>query len=299
MTTANPTVLFVGESPPPGAAPDVRPFDCASGDRLAKVLGLVSRACLLDHVPRDNIFHEAGVGIGDGPKWNDETATERGHELLTVGSPHCLHAETIVALGRKPGEALGLPPSTTWGTWHRFAGHGVDVLACPHPSGRGSILQVPAARIDARRYLLPEVVAGTTTLRPWHFDLDESDILFDLGAALSPLDVALGVAALRVCQEVHRAQSVPRWEMLKDLSVVQYRGTVDVPLRAIATACPDGFMAVADVLSRVGKDRINVSRIGTELRTRAKAAAADPRCKDYPTAVLRATIGRFVALGVV
>ena len=37
-------LLFVGESPPAGSPPDFRPFDCASGTRLASVLGLIDRA---------------------------------------------------------------------------------------------------------------------------------------------------------------------------------------------------------------------------------------------------------------
>lgn len=295
-TAARPTVLLVGESPPPNAPPGFRPFDCDSGSRLAKVLGLTARAHLLDHVPIDNIFHTPGVGIVEGSKWDDDLARSQGRHIVEVGSDACPHAETIVALGRKSATALGLPVALPWGAWTRV--DEMTILACPHPSGRASLLRDPATRLDARRYLLPELIAGCPTLRPWHFDLDESEVLFDLAAALSPQDVALGVAVLRVCQEVHRAQSAPRWQMLKNLTAEQYRGTVDVSMRTLAAVCPVGTAGLADVLSRVGAERINVARVGTELRTRAKAAASDLRVRDYPVSVLRATIGRYAVMGV-
>ena len=43
------SIVFVGESPPAGAPPDFSPFDCASGTRLASILGLRDRATLLAH----------------------------------------------------------------------------------------------------------------------------------------------------------------------------------------------------------------------------------------------------------
>src|SRR5687767_6185322 len=74
------TILFVGESPPAGAPPNFRPFDCASGSRLAKALGLVDRAALLDNVPFTNVF-PTPTGVRGCPPWSAPAATLRGHAL--------------------------------------------------------------------------------------------------------------------------------------------------------------------------------------------------------------------------
>lgn len=273
-----PDVLFVGESPPTGAPPDFVPFDCNSGDRLAKVMGLVSRAVLLAHVPRANIFDTPGVGVTDRSEWDKDAARARGQLIC------CSHAtRTVVALGRRPAAALGIDDLVPWGTWRRIGG--VTVLVAPHPSGRASVLGQAGPRLDARRYLMPELVIGCPALRPWHFDLDDVGVLVDLGAAISPHDVALGVAIVRVVTEVHRAVATPRGFKGK---LADYRATADVGLPTLALHAAQGAEHVADLLQ--------LRRGATELYARAKPAAVMPEVQDYPVAVLRATIGRHAAI---
>lgn len=269
------SLLFIGESPPPGAGPDFQPFDCASGDRLATLgLGLKSRRELLDRIPRANIFNEPGVGAPGGPKWSRVEAAKSGERFLQRHGP-------FVALGRDVARALGVDGEPPWGSWHRVDGR--DIIAAPHPSGRSPVLNSIAGRATTRRALLPEVVVGCPDLRPWHFNLDNQDVLADLGAAVSPLDPALGVAVLRVADEVWRAKVSP----LPNRSIESHRRIVDMPLRYLAMACMER-QSLVDILAEL-------PRISTELRSRSKAAA--PMFRDYPVEVLRATVGRYVALG--
>lgn len=275
------SLLFIGESPPPGAPPNFQPFDCASGDRLATLgLGLKSRRELLDHVPRANIFDEPGVGAPGGPKWSRVEAAKSGERFLR-------RKGTLVALGRDVARALGVDGEPPWGSWHRFSapfGGTGAIIAAPHPSGRSPVLNSIAGRATTRRALMPEIVAGCDGLRPWHFNLDYPDILADIGAAVSPLDPALGVAVLRVADEVWRAKVAPR-----DIPIDIYRNSVDRPLSWYANSCKMGLPSLAFRLDAI-------PRAATELRSRRNAAA--PMFRDYPVEVLRATVGRYVALGV-
>lgn len=279
-----PSVLFVGESPPLGAAPDFRPFDCASGKRLAKILGFTDLAVLLEHVPRDNIFRQPGVGMPGGPKWDPQNARICGEALLASTA-----ADTIVALGRRTGAALGVAGSPPWGTWSR--GRLPDIVVAPHPSGASTALGTDEAKVDCRRYLLPELVAGCPTLRPWHFDLSDPGVLLDLGAAVSPYDVGLGVAVVRVACEVHRAQAVPTVLAREGVTLDGYREHADVSLQCLVARAHDEIVCVPS-------ERPVAAFFSRELRLRARAAAKDPRVKCYPVSVLRATIGRYVAVGV-
>lgn len=206
MTAAAPTVLFVGESPPPGAAPDFRPFDCASGTRLAKhVLGLVDRAALLDHVPRVNVFLTP-TGPAGCPPW------DAGRAATAVG--HVAHDavrngyESLVLLGGKVAAAFGLDhlPAISHGcVTDSFAG--LSALYLPHPSGASTSLNDPVVLRDARRAALPELVLGCFTLRPWHFRLDDPAVLADLAAAVSPHDPAVGAAALLYAASEHKSRT--------------------------------------------------------------------------------------------
>jgi len=205
-----PSILFVGESPPPGAAPYFRPFDCASGTRLATILlGLRGRDELLAHVPRANIF-DVPTGPPGCPGWSAVDARGNAIGLLSkvAGS-----ARTIVALGRKVAEALGMPHAVpdralNWtpqvGTsWQRM---GVRCVYVPHPSGASPVLNDGALRADMRAMLLPELVLGAPGLRPWHFRLDDPATLADLAAAISPRCPALGAAALTWAAEQNTAR---------------------------------------------------------------------------------------------
>lgn len=204
------SLLLIGESPPPGAAPDFRPFDCASGTRLASImLGLRGRDELLAHVPRTNIF-DAPTGPHGCQKWDAAVARMRGATTLHKMSTR---VRTIVALGRKTAEALGIPhavPDRTlnWTpplgtTWQRM---GTRCIYAPHPSGASSALNSAEVRADMRAMLIPELILGAPTLRPWHFRLDDPATLADLSAALSPRCPALGAAALTWAAEQHVAR---------------------------------------------------------------------------------------------
>lgn len=283
----SPTVLLIGESPPLGAPPDFQPFDCDSGDRLAKVIGLLDRATLLAHVPRANIFSTPGVGCPGGPKWDSEAA--RRVDILPVP-----HDGSVVTLGRRPAEAFGVTGTPPWGS--AFG----RIVVAPHPSGRGTVLNLPGPRVDARRYLLPEILAGCPGLRPWHFSCDRHpEVAVDLGAAICPHDPGLGLAAVRVTREVWSAVAVPTGEGGRR-TIDEYRSTVDVSFRTVIKAAARGRDELAEALSRVAgtPERVNVARIRKELRWRSESARSLPEIRDYPIAVLRATAGRYSALGV-
>lgn len=288
MADARPSVVFVGESPPSGAPPNFIPFDCSSGDRLAKLaLGLRFRADLLAHVERVNIFDVPGMGAQGGPKWDADVAAMSAAAIRTHRRSTCAGRTTIVALGRDVGEAFVVGGKRMpWGTWMRL--DDVDVVFTPHPSGRASVLNTNDARVSARRYLLPEIVAGCRGLRPWHFDLSDHGVLADLGAAVSPFDPSLGVAALRISDEVWRSPVAPRgWTRRK------FGAAVDISLLGLARACRVGIQALGTALAFAG---LHIPRIETDLRSRSKAAAS--LVAGYPVEVLRATVGRYVALGV-
>lgn len=222
-TTSQPSVLFVGESPPPEAPKDFRPFDCASGTRLARhVLGLVDRAALLAHVPRANVFDEP-TGPAGCPPWNPEAARSRaaGHMLaFLLGGPSVRASDgrgpairAYVLLGAKVADAfnlgyLALPVGTSVST--DAPGGPLYFLRLPHPSGASTAMNDPAAVRACRAAALPELVLGCPTLRPWHFRLDDPAVLADLAAAVSPHDPAVGAAALLYAAEQHRLASAER-----------------------------------------------------------------------------------------
>ena len=197
-------LLFVGESPPAGSPPDFRPFDCASGTRLASVLGLIDRATLLEHVPMRNLF-ASPVGVPGAPRWDAGDASQRARHLayLRGHSDDTKYRTAIVALGRRVADAFDLPTAcagarvpvpailTQWR--HNL---GPLITYAPHPSGSSQALNDPATRAAVRRTLLPELVLGCPSLRPWHFRLDDPAILADLAVAIAPSCVAVGVAAL-------------------------------------------------------------------------------------------------------
>lgn len=203
------SILLIGESPPPGAAPDFRPFDCASGTRLATImLGLRGRDELLAHVPRTNIF-DAPTGPPGCPKWDAPRARMNGATVFY----RMPEQRTIVALGRKTAEALGMPHAVpdkalNWTpplgtTWDRM---GTRCIYAPHPSGASSALNNAEVRGDMRATLMPELILGAPTLRPWHFRLDDPATLADLAAAVSPRCPALGAAALTWAAERNTAR---------------------------------------------------------------------------------------------
>lgn len=204
------SLLFVGESPPAGSSPDFRPFDCASGTRLASALGLIDRATLLEHVPMCNLF-DAPTGVQDAPRWDADAAFIAANKIADeLGS-----SSGVVALGRRVADAFDLPTAdvrsripappilTQWR--HTYCACGPIVTYVPHPSGASQALNDPATRSAVRRTLLPEMVLGCPTLRPWHFRLDDPAVLVDLAVAVAPSCVAVGIAAMLWARSQHVA----------------------------------------------------------------------------------------------
>lgn len=285
----NPTILFVGESPPSGAPPDFRPFDCASGSRLAKVLGLVDREALLSNVPFANVF-QTPTGVRDCPPWDPAIARHHGQAIRLAHRSTVAGRTTFVALGDRAKAALGrsdLRPCT----WHREDCDVTadDLVAVPHPSGQSQALNTEEQRQEIRRAILPDLCAATnTTLRPWHFRLDESAVLADVGLALCPLDPALGGAAAVICGEVWRAVTGPA-----SVALGEYKRSVDVPLPILGRWCRDGREVVQREIEPLG---VPARSFAAEVRSRHKFAARTlPR---PPSAEVRAAYARLVALGV-
>lgn len=289
MSDLRPSVVLVGESPPPNAPPDFKPFDCASGTNLCRYLGLAGRAVLLEHIPRDNIFHAPGVGIKDGPAWDAADARVRGRRLLRgLDINNSWKGPTVaVALGDDPGKALGVG-DLPWYAWRRDPETGVHVVTAPHPSGRASIVNHSReAAATFRRALLPDILAGCPTLRPWHFTLSLEEIKADLGAALCPYDPAVGVIAAVLAWEAGAAPAL----MPETYAALQGLSLLDI-IRALAAPVGGESKTRTELLRNLFR-----LRRGTDLHARVKSAARTV-VADYPAEVLRATIGRYVALGV-
>lgn len=201
------TVLFVGESPPPGAPAGFRPFDCASGTRLARhALGLVDRAALLDHVPLVNLF-DRPTGPKGTPAWQPAVAEEAA--FAVCGAPRARACKSVVMLGSRVAEAfrcghLPGPISSTIG-YCTAAGLGpVVVVRAPHPSGASTVLNDAGLVREVRRALLPELVLGVPTLRPWHFRLDDPAVLEDVALVVAPLRPSAGLVALEHAASQYR-----------------------------------------------------------------------------------------------
>ncbi len=293
-------ILFVGESPPPKATPSFIPFDCDSGTRAGRdILGFRradARALFLGHCPRTNIF-TTPTGPKGCPPWNAEDASMNGGRLLWKAKDD--GRRVVIALGRQTAEALGMPRPA--GIDRRNIAPVVTTMwmcsdiAClylPHPSGQSKVLRNAATRAEVRRAVLPEVVAGIPTLRPWHFDLGDPAVLADLGAALCPMQPDVGIAAALVAAERQRfleaAEKAPLTAIMTD-----GRGRAscepnpcDHPMREIVkTLCQDG-----------GAHRLS-ERWGLSPKRIESAARSQPAGATFDRAALRATIARYVAWG--
>lgn len=286
MSDVRPTVVIVGESPPPKAPPGFVPFDCDSGTRLAtKAIGLLSRAPLLAHVPRVNVFDEPGVGITKGKPWSKPAATIAATNVMVKHrSPK--HPTTFVVMGNKVKTAFDLEhlPAYSW-TIDKL--HPLHVVACPHPSGQNTSLNIASVQATTRRLLIPELVAGCSGLRPWHWNLDDKAVLADLGAALCPTEPVLGVAVAASVRDLHAYCTAQR------PGESRLAGTADISnsLLDLMQAAHDGPDRVLDLWQVEGGKR-------RDLKARMKAVKTSGIVADYPPEVLRATMGRYVALGV-
>lgn len=284
------SLIFVGESPPLGAAPDFNPFDCASGTRLAKImLGLRDREVLLQHTTRSNIFDTPTGVKGAADPWVPEVARARG-AIMT------LPAMTI-ALGRRTAEALGMPdvPATAsfnWApplltTWQRGTGL---VMYAPHLLGASSVLNDALVRTEVRAALIPELVIGCPSLRPWHFRLDEPDVLAGLAAAVAPAWPSIGAAALTWADSMHKAQHAHDMLTLYVPREYDPEQTWDVPLRVIAQLLSrTGGAAVLSALWTSGR---NTTFLAKEAK-RSYVALNERRSLT----TMRATQARYLAAG--
>lgn len=209
------SIVLVGESPPANSPPDFAPFDCASGTRLASILGLRDRATLLAHVPRDNLF-VATTGIDGAPAWNFERSLAGADDVRDRAPPRTV----FVLLGRRVAEAFLIPRpvpvssaikwapmvGSTWKDSGSAEGWPRRCIYIPHPSGANSTYTAEIKR-EVRQMLLPELILGAPTLRPWHFNLADPLVLHDLAVAVSPLCPALGAAAMVWADGQHKAQA--------------------------------------------------------------------------------------------
>ena len=246
-----PTVLFVGESPPAGAAPDFVPFDCASGTRLANLLGLLDRATLLAHVPRANLF-TTPTGVAGASDWVTGEATRRA---LTLS----WDVRSVVALGRRVADAFHVPcvdgrsktpaPPLLTAWRYPFRDDGPLVTYAPHPSGASTTLGDPETRQAVRFALVAELVLGCPTLRPWHFNLVDLQVIAAIGVAVSPHAPAVGVATVLWAAGQHKARDARLATPLLSRVAAQGLGTAvaqaarddatlapawDIPLREVA-----------------------------------------------------------------
>lgn len=207
------SIVFVGESPPAGAPPDFSPFDCASGTRLASILGLRDRATLLARVPRDNLF-ATPTGIDGAPTWNFKRSMDAADEVR--GRAHV--RSVFVLLGHRVADAFLIPrpvPVSSVIKWAPMVGSTwkdpgpVGERTCiyiPYPSETNSTYTAEVKR-DVRQMLLPELILGAPSLRPWHFNLADPLVLHDLAVAMCPLCPALGAAAMVWADGRHKARA--------------------------------------------------------------------------------------------
>lgn len=208
-------LLFVGESPPPDSPSDFTPFDCDSGDRLARLLGLRDRETLLSHTRRVNIF-DAPTGVGpDTPTWSDARARESADIIARTLTPR-----VIVTLGQRVAHAFGVPSDVHYVphrlsvvTAHVDANSSnlatYDVIVA-HPSGRSTKLNNALDRREFRRALLVDLIHAAPRLTPLDFALTPSaarmrtdvatarELLADLAHVVCPTDPSAGACALRI-----------------------------------------------------------------------------------------------------
>lgn len=306
MADARPSILFVGESPPPKAPPDFSPFDCDSGTIAGRdILGFRcadARALFLEHCPRTNIFRTP-TGPKGCPPWDATQARWQGGMLLAETK-----AATIIALGRQAAEALGMPRpvgsdrrniapvlTTMWKCGD------ITCLYLPHPSGQSKVLRNAATRAEVRRAVMPEVVAGIPTLRPWHFELGDPAVLADLGAALCPMQPDVGIAAALVAADLHRHHEATYKTPLAKAVVDSLNSDPDFSARGCASlpTCPahHPMRNIAEVLARHAGARTLAESWDLSSKRIESAARSQPAGATFDRAALRATIARYVAWG--
>lgn len=302
-------VLFVGESPPPNTPPDFIPFNCDSGIRAGRhMLGLRhadARALFLEHCPRANIF-DTPTGPKGCPPWDATEAGRRGCQLSYAARGTF---KVLVALGRQTAEALGMPRpagaerrgiapviTTMW-----RAAPSIDCIYLPHPSGQSKVLSNGATRAEVRRALLPEVVAGITTLRPWHFELGDPAVLADLGAALCPMQPDVGIAAALVAADLHRQHEARYRTPLAEATIANLNADPEFARHGIASIpnceADHPMREITGRLMRDGGARLLSERWGLSPKYIENKARTQPAGATFDRAALRAAIARYAAWG--
>lgn len=174
-----PTILFLGESPPVGTDPNFLPFNCASGTRLARVLGLRDgRRAVVDVLRPRNLFAEAR-GVRGAPAWDPHEAEVNAAKVWA----YLPQGSVVVCLGERVLSAVS-----------RF-NERCRVLSVPHPSGASTLLNSPPQRRDTRRVVLPALIQLGPFV-PGDFDLDDEAVRVDLATALLPEEPARAMVAL-------------------------------------------------------------------------------------------------------
>lgn len=176
-------LLFVTESPPTHEVEA----------RIASTLGLVDADAFRQHV-----WVRA---VSGAVLWSAEEARNAALALMWVHTPR-----SVVAVGRRVADAFDLPTAD-----HRSRIPAPPVLTqWKHPAG--PLITYAPMMTDAlhggptRRALLPELILGCPTLRPWHFRLDDPAVLLDLAVAVAPSCVAVGIAAMLWARSQHVAR---------------------------------------------------------------------------------------------
>lgn len=119
--------LIVGQAPARSAGPDTRPWDSASGKRLATMMG-TDLETLLETFDTTNLNEELA---GTNGKWDlfDETVAE--HKAAYLRRSILSEYDVVLACGARVAKALGFPcPGGRWDvraeTW---------TFGVPHPGG--------------------------------------------------------------------------------------------------------------------------------------------------------------------
>ena len=148
--------LLIGEAPPPGGLGPLGPFDCASGDNLARILtdGATAlgaprawdRPAALAAFDRRNVLAAWPGKASKGSRFPRADA-RRGAHLLMEQIPR---GARIILAGSRVADAFGL--ALPLGAWARS--HGAHWTVIPHPSGATRAYNLAATREAAGMVLL-------------------------------------------------------------------------------------------------------------------------------------------------
>jgi hypothetical protein len=206
--------------------------------------------------------------------------------------PVVAHGETasVIVMGRPLADGLGMrdagygvkpPPGTQWracndGPLHTFA---VSVQTIPGPP-------VLAAM---RRAILPEMVLGCPTLRPWHFRTEDLNILHDLGVALCPMSPTVGMAFAKHAADAHRMHAAS--QASRPSRAITSMG----PALTRRLVCDEPLRDIAATLVRHNGGRVLGERWGVNVKDFNAFTLTMPSSADIGAA--RATMFRYMMEG--